>query len=407
VKKNIFIIIAVTCFAMNVIIAFAELDNPDLPDREGVKVGEVIVHGAFKAMEELETNIFLADTKEKFDAITILNPSAGIEIPLRKNKISLDYDAAVFLYGTYHTENHIDQRARALAEINLTDYKIKAEDVLRDYTSRAADENSRHIGMFDNKLRVSVGAEFNKLEFDTGYTNIINTYNPEGDLIYQSVTYGDRDRVTNIVDLSVSYRFLPKTSLFFETDLGFLHYYNSSIPPDSWYIQPLVGIKGRPTNKILTNVKAGFRYQSYDKSNIYNDKNFTGFVASGGLDYLLTKDDTLNFGVERGVYESLYQNINYYTANILSLKYAHRFNKKFSFKTFLSYQFNIYPGETAESGLYAKRYDNYYTGGASLKYDVRKWLSLEGKYEYEQRNSMFSTYNYADNRIFFSGTVGF
>ncbi|MCX5686062.1 MAG: outer membrane beta-barrel protein [Candidatus Omnitrophica bacterium] len=406
-KRNVFVMIAVCGLVLSGGPAFAQLDNPDLPDREGVKIGDVIVHGAFKATEELETNIYLANTKEKFDAITILNPSAGIEIPLQKNRISIDYDAAVFLYGKYTTENHVDQRARALAEINLTDYKIKVEDVLRDYTDRAADENSRRVARFSNKLRAGVSTQLNKFGFDVGYTNIIDAYGSKDDLVYQSITYGDRDRVYNIVDMSVSYRFWPKTSLFFETDLGFIHYFNSSIPPDSWYIEPVVGIKGRPTNKILANAKAGFRYQGYNKSEIYNDKDFVGFVANGGLDYFLTEDDTLNFGFERGVYESLYQNMNYYIANILSLDYTHKFTKKFSCRAFGSYQLNTYPGQTVESGLYAKRYDNFYTGGASIRYDVRKWLSLEGKYEYEQRSSKFSAYDYTDNRIFFSGTGGF
>ncbi|MFH0764614.1 MAG: outer membrane beta-barrel protein, partial [Candidatus Omnitrophota bacterium] len=405
-KRNVFAIIAVGCFALSGGAAFAQFDNPDLPDREGVKIGDVIVHGAFKTTEELETNIYLANTKEKFDAITILNPSAGIEIPLQQNRISIDYDAAVFLYGTYQTENHVDQRARALAEINLTDYKIKVEDVLRDYTDRAADENSRRVARFNNKLRAGVSTQLNRLGFDVGYTNIIDAYGSKDDLIYQSIAYGDRDRVYNIVDMSVSYRFWPKTFLFLETDLGFIHYYNSSIPPDSWYIEPTVGIKGRPTNKILADAKAGFRYQGYDKSEIYNDKDFVGFVAEGGLDYFLTKDDTLNFGVKRGIYESLYQNMNYYIANILSLEVTHKFTKKFSCRAFGSYQFNSYPGQTVESGLYAKRYDNFYIGGASVRYDVRKWLSLEGKYEYEQRSSRFYTYDYVDNRIFFSGTGG-
>jgi len=388
-------------------ISYAELDNPDLPNREGVKVQDIIVHGAFNAREELETNIYLADKKEKFDAITIFHPSAGLEVPLRDHKISLDYDAEVFVYGKFHTENHIDQRARALAEINLTNYKITVNNVLRDYTDRSADENSRRIGRFNNKLRAGVEAEFNRLYFDVGYTNMFDIYGSKDDLVYQNVTYGDRDRVYNIVDASIGYRFMPKTYVFVENDLGFIHYYNSSVPPDSWFIQSLVGLKGKPTNKIVANIKGGFRYQGYNSSAIYNDKDFAGFVASGGLDFLMTEDDKLYMGVERTVYESLYQNMNYYNANILSLEYLHKFNKKMSAKAFGSYQLNLYPGATVELGDTGKRYDNIFDAGLSLRYDIKKWASMEFKYEYTQRISKFSTYDYADNRIIFSGTGGF
>jgi len=61
-----------------------------------------------KAQEELETNIFLAPHARN-DSITLLNPSVGIEIPFRKNRISLDYDAQMFLYGKFNAENHLYQ----------------------------------------------------------------------------------------------------------------------------------------------------------------------------------------------------------------------------------------------------------------------------------------------------------
>ncbi|MFA6142167.1 MAG: outer membrane beta-barrel protein [Candidatus Omnitrophota bacterium] len=388
--------------------ANAGLDNPDLPDREGIKViNNIKIHGAFRTSEELDTNIYLSDAKAKFDAITVLVPSGGIEIPMGDSKISADYEADINLYGKYTTENHINQRARALAEINLTDYKITVDEVLKDYTDRASDENSRRIERFNNNMRVGVEAQFNKFGFDAGYTNIFDTYGSKDDLIYQSITYGDRDRVYNIVDGSISYRFMPKTSIFLESDLGFINYYNSSIPPNSWYIQTFVGLKGRPTNKILANIKGGFKYQGYSSSNIYNDKPFAGLVASGGIDYSVTNDDTLGFGIEKNTYESTYQNMNYYDACIVSLDYKHRFNKKLLFKSFGSYQINLYPGQTVEGGLYDKRYDNFYSGGLSFRYDIQKWASLEFKYEYSQKSSRFHIYDYVDNRIIFSGTGGF
>ena len=65
-----------------------ELRNADLPKREGIKVGPMVAHGAMRAAEQLDTNIFLANSDRKFDAITVLSPSVGIELPLRENKIS-------------------------------------------------------------------------------------------------------------------------------------------------------------------------------------------------------------------------------------------------------------------------------------------------------------------------------
>src|SRR3989338_3879369 len=63
-----------------------ELRNANLPKREGIKVGPMIAHGAMKAAEQLDTNIFLSNSDRKFDAITVLSPSVGLELPLRENK---------------------------------------------------------------------------------------------------------------------------------------------------------------------------------------------------------------------------------------------------------------------------------------------------------------------------------
>ncbi|MDD5423511.1 MAG: outer membrane beta-barrel protein, partial [Candidatus Omnitrophica bacterium] len=384
-----------------------KLKNIDLPDREGVKVGNLIVHGAFKASEELETNIYLTKNKEKFDAITILTPSVGVELPVGDHNFSADYFPSIFMYGRYNNENHVDHLVRGLGEINFTDYKIRVKDVYRDYTDRAADENSRRIGRQENTFRTDLGAQFNKLGFDVGYTNIFNSYSQQDDLVYQSVTYGDKVRMTNIVDAAVSYRIMPKTVLFVEGDLGFIHYMNSSIPPDAYFVNALLGIRGKPTNKIVADIKGGCKYQHFDKSDIFNDKPFFGFTASGGVDFHQTKDDIWSFGIDSSVFESDYSNNNSYHGTIVDLRYVHKFNKKVSISPFGAYQLNLYPSETTEGGVTAKRYDNFFATGCSLRYDVQKWLSAEVKYDYTRRYSRFSTFNYTDNKVTFSGTVGF
>lgn len=388
--------------------AQVSLDNPGLPKRTGFKIGDrILLHGAMKAQEELETNIFLTKSKEKFDAITLLNPSVGIEIPIERNKLSFDYDAGIYLYGRHTDQNHIDHRARGLAEINLTDYKVTIKDVFRNYTDRAADENSVRVARKINVGRAGVAAEFGKLGFDAGYTNIWEAYGSRDDRIYQQVTYKDRDRMTNVFDGALAYRILPKTQILLQSNLGFVHYYNSSIPPDSWFLEALGGLRGRLTNKVIVNGNLGLRYQSYDKSGVYHDKYFFGPVARGGLDFAATKDDLINFSYEMTVFESLYANMNYYDSNLMSLRWTHKFNDKMSLGTYGSYQLSLYPSSTTEGDETGKRYDNVFVAGLKYRYDIRKWLSTEMGYEYARKISKFSTFDYVDNRIFINGTAGF
>ena len=92
----LFIVSTVVLFSFCVI-SYAQLTNTDLPEREGVKLGKVIAHSAFQTEEQLDTNIFLVNTDRKFDAITVLSPSVGVELPVGKNDISADYEADIFL----------------------------------------------------------------------------------------------------------------------------------------------------------------------------------------------------------------------------------------------------------------------------------------------------------------------
>lgn len=386
---------------------FAQLINEDLPNREGIKLGGLVLHGAMKAREELDTNVFLTNDNRKFDAITVLAPSGGIEIPLGDNMISADYEGSMYLYGNYPDQNHYDQKARLLGELNLTRYKITLKDTYNDFTDRSADENSRRIQRRINNGRVGISTQMNKLGFDVGYTNLWEVYGQPDDIIFNNITYRDKDRFTNMVDAAVSYRFWPKTSLFFESDLGFITYYNSSLPPDSIFVDFLVGARGRPTNKTRVNIKGGIRYQNYSKSDVMNDKFFFGPVASGGFDFYINDNNILNFGVDMRVLESTYANMNYYYANMVGMKYKHMFTEKLSTTPYAFYQLSLYPGKTVENGVEAKRYDNLYGFGLSVRYDVRKWVSAEIKYEYTQRSSKFDIYDYLDNRVLFNGTVGF
>ncbi|OGW83151.1 MAG: hypothetical protein A2987_04345 [Omnitrophica bacterium RIFCSPLOWO2_01_FULL_45_10] len=405
-RRLLFFNITLVLLLANSPLARAQLANPDLPYREGVKIKDVIIHSAIKTEEQFEGNIYLQDTDTKSDSITLVNPSVGIEIPLRRNRISADYDAEIYSYGSHESEDHVDHRVRALGEVNLADYKVSARDTVRIFIDRRADENSNRIKRQENTFRIGIEAKYERLGFDIGYTNKFEGYDSE-EISFRSLTYSDRSRFVNIIDATLSYRFLPKTMALLENDLGFVTYHNSSEVPNSYYDEILLGMRGEWFAKLYINFKAGLRYQNYEDSNLIVDKDYVGLVMRGGLDYFATEDDTVTLAAERVVVESIYSNMNYYNVNALKLSYTHRFNDKVSATLFGIYQLNLYPAESTENNVTGKRYDNYLWGGASLRYDIRKWLSVEAKYEYRQRISRFDIFDYIDNLATLRGTVGF
>jgi len=405
-NKLLSFIVAASSLAFLCGVSYGQLTNEDLPNRDGVKLGKMVVHSAFKTAERYDTNIFLTDSADKHDMITILSPSGGFELPFRNGSLSADYLADIALYGIHRDQDHVDQRARGFAELELADYKVKINDIFRIFTNRAVNENSVRLKQTVNEIRAGVSTDFERLNLDAGYTNRLEMYD-SNDIFLSTLTYEDRNRDNHIIDTTVSYRFLPKTSFLLENDLGFIRYFNSSIIPDSVYDEALVGVQGTWFSKSKINFKAGLRAQDYDNSNIIASKDYIGPVMRGGFDYSPTVSDTIVFEFTKTIYESTYGNMNYYNASLFGFNYRHNFTDKVAANLFGSYQQHLYPSESTENGLTAKRRDNYYQGGASVRYDLRKWVSFEAKYEYAQKVSKFDVFDYKDQQVTISGTVGF
>ena len=410
-KRYACLVLCVSVFLSVVCVrsSYAQIINENLPDREGLKIGldKIKMHGAVNETHQYESNIFLANNAQP-DNIIISNPSAGIEVPMGHGMLSSEYNADLYNYYLKHEENHVDHHVKTLGEINLTDYKITVKDLFDRFTSRAFSETSARVREEQNSARVGLAAEFDRLGFDVGYSNGLDRYLTNA-YIANSLTYKDRDRMSHVIDGTASYRFLPKTSALLETDLGYIDYFHD-ISPNSAFIESLVGLKGDLRHNLSVNLRGGLRFQGYEKSSVVNDKSFFSFVMRGGADYKFTKSDVFSLKLERADYESLYQNMNYYVANLVGLAYDHRFKnklRKLSTKLFGAYQLNTYPSSSTESGVTAKRYDNDVSGGLSARYDLRKWLSSEIKYQATSRRSKFHIYNYDDNVLTLSLTAGF
>ena len=221
------------------------------------------------------------------------------------------------------------------------------------FTDRALNENSLRLQQKINDARIGVAGAFNRLNVDAGYTNRLETYDST-DPFLGVLTYEDKDRDSNIIDTTVSYRFWPKTYALMENDLGFIHYYNTSQVPGSYYDEVLFGFKGEWFARANINFRAGFKYQEYESSSIISDKAYIGPVMRGGFDYAPTPNDALAFELDREIYESTYSTMNYYTAILVGFAWQHNFTKKLYSNISASYQLHLYPSETTENGETAK-----------------------------------------------------
>ena len=387
------------------------LQDPDLPNRKGYDLwGRAKLHAAFKTEAQFDDNIFLENEGEDCDFLTILTPSVGLDIPFGDNKLSIDSETSVNIFTVHNDQSYVDERLRGVLEINWTDYKLFVTDVYKYFSDRSGSEDVNRIKRQNNFLRTGGAALFDQLRVDAGYTFGVETFMDDS-VIYTSpqgeiMTYEDKNRFLHVFDLSASYRFLPKTSILLESFLGLLDY-DSSKSSNSWFTETMIGLRGDLRDDFTTSLSAGFRYQHYDDSDLTDSNDFLGFVARGGLAYRPSDDDVISLLIEREVYESTFTNLNYYLINHVGLRYSHFFNDKVSASGFGYFQFNEYPSDATVNGITRRRRDYLYGGGATLRYDVQEWITLEASYERRQRRSSFGTFNYGDNVVTLSATVGF
>ena len=383
----------------------SELTNPDLPNRPGLKVGDITFHSAVSTGVQSDNNIYLSSQDGKYDLINHETGSFGLEIPIKEHKLSFDYLAEEYLYTHHDINDHLNQRARALIDLRFTDYRVTLTEVYRHYTEAPGSENSSRLRQDDNNLRLGVLHETDKFAFNVGYTNIVHHYFND-DQIFGPVTYRDRNSVMHIADTSVAYRFLPKTAVVLEDDYG-ISEHESADSPDYYFNDILLGLKGDLHKNLTTTFQAGYRYQYFKESPILFDKTASKFICRGGLKYTLQNNDIIDFVLERTVNDSTYQDITYYTTNFTGLSYTHAFTSKLMGQLFGKYQRNMYPTETTEGNKTATRRDNAYSTGFNLHYDIRRWLSTELGYEFKKADSNFQTFAYEDNIFTFKITAGF
>jgi len=405
-KGIVIILIFSLCLLLIPGLLCAEIVSRELPKREGWEIGDIIFHSALKTQVQFDSNIYLSANGEKDDIITTINPSFGLKAPLSGNDLSLEYDIAINEFGRFTENNHTDHRVQADAEINLTDYKISLTDVYNRLTDRAGSEDVNRTKRQMNTFRAGISTVRDQLTLDLSYINILEQFLTT-DIFFNTWSYNNKSTVTHIIDLEGGYRFQPKTSLVWENAVGYVDYYkNANIFPDSYYLESLLGIKGEWYSKITTDARAGARFQEYKSSLAVNDENYCNLEARGTLDYLLTSDDTLNLRIAKTIYPSTYQDMNYYTVTMAGLNYSHKFYKTLV-SLFGSVQYNTYPKDSIEDGVVGKRKDWLYSSGCSWRYDIRKWVSVEAKYEYLKKDSSFYNLDYSEHLVTLAGTVGF
>ena len=97
--------------------------------------------------------------------------------------------------------------------------------------------------------------------------------------------------------------------------------------------------------------------------------------------------------------ESTFQGQPYYVTNYGGLEVRHYLGERLILRVRGLGGFNDYPYDTITATKVAKRTDTFIEVGASIRYQMKKWLAFELGYTFLDLNSNFDEFDYTDNRV--------
>jgi hypothetical protein len=361
-----------------------------------LKAGALRLYPAVTVVETYDNNLFLNSEDEESDWITRVRPELRLSLPMQDFLFQLRGWVEAIRYLENDDQDSTDTEISGSLEANFPGgLGFKVEDV---YT----------MGWLVASQEFGEGEDYDLNEFNArisydirdAFRVALRWYNFQFDYDISN----DRDRAENIVGASLFYRFLPKTSALVEADYADFSYdTNESL--DNTALQFAAGLTWRLTGKSTGEIKAGFQWKDYQDS-AEEDGEFG--VVSAKLRHFFSGRTSAVLEARRASIETSYLDNPYFVRTGVRGSVDHRFTSKIYGQGFLEYDLDAYPNETPKlAGGVGERDDNTISTGASVGFDILKWLNLELRVAHEKRTSSFDEFEYSVQQVAFLARVGY
>lgn len=347
---------------------------------------------------EYDDNIYLTRNDGVDDWITNIQAGLVAQPNLGKNRLVLDYLADLNFFAENDGEDNTNHTLTSGLQLNFNDSHIDIINTLRDFSDRSGTEDVDRIDRTQDYLWPSVTFNFNKLDLLIGYNYRLEKYHSDaaiGTFEGQALTYRDLEREEHEGTLEAAWKLWNKTQLLTSFDFGTIDH-DTGKKSNSDYYDVLIGLRGQPTAKSVSEARIGFRSQNYES---YAD-DFESIIFNGSWLENFTDRDALRLDFKRTTNDTIFRDNAYYESTYFGSDYKHDFTEKLYGNIGASYQQNYYPTETTLDNLVQKhRKDHFWSCGAGLGYNLSEDIVVDLKYQWRTRDSNFSRYDYENNRI--------
>jgi hypothetical protein len=352
----------------------------EVGDTGGVRVGEgVYLRLAILAEAGYDSNVFYNDA-QKIDSPTLqVTPRVEVTNKGREGETAppLQFGlSASLLYREYLSDDPAVRTQRAfnptftghLGYLPSQAFSITATDSfsrLEDppyVASGSTIQRDLNTGIIDTRFTPGGG----RLQNTVRYTNTLDLFEAE------SASFANR--MAHDLMLGASWKWLPKTALYFEGAIGYIQLLDedraraeskfNSIP-----FRALAGLRGLITPKLSLNVGAGYADAIYD-SGVINPSGLSNFLANISFTYKPAQLTSFILAFEHGFRDSPIIG-NYYDLDGASLALSQQL-AAFVLRGFYQYEFRRYKGiqQMAE----VSRHDHLHRAGLQADYFLQRWF---------------------------------
>ncbi len=353
-------------------------------------IGQLRIHPLFSVSEAFSDNVYYTSTQEKSDSIITYMPGIKLLLPVGRQRAEAQYYAAFNRYNTYKGEDTTDHNASSLLEfkigsrfgLNLSNVFVKGHEPRSSSATGFTETFRNYAGKISAVYQL---AGRSKVEFDIQKKTWDFLQSPF------------RNRNEDLYAGYIYYRFLPKTSAFFEFDREKVVFDDVSLDLDNTVGSELTGLTWDITENSKGTIKAGYLQKDFE-SPLRRD--FRGWISSVDVRHAFSDYTSLTIIGQRTVNEANVLGTHYFITNGAYAEFTHYLLRKLSATARGSYGVDRYPDAIPPDTT--PRKDKTAMGGGGLRYYLRDWLDIGVDYNYRSRHSNIPINDYREHEYLVS-----
>lgn len=327
-----------------------------------------------------DSNIFYDHANEENDFVTVIAPTFYLYKQGGQLKVGIRYTPSYTMFTNNTEQSKLNHALSVQGVFKSEQWSLQLLNTFSYSHFPATTEQTGRISTISNTFFSEAKYQLSeKMAFALVYQNQL--------LFYQDDAFEQSNYYENAFGPRWYYQISPNVEVYVSAEA------NNTIMPDGdndgQGYSAYVGLKGQLTRKTALVLETGMRDQSFDEA-----EDFQGHWMQGVVKYKASSKTELGLRLKRDIQMSTYQDVGYYESILMSPSITFDMSSKIRLEYHFDYVANRYPIETIEDGKNYKRKDDTYRHAFSLKYALKKDMSLMLGYDLENKDSNINKYSY-------------